>query len=139
VEGVEPTTEEDLMREDEAVEVISTRPVVLIDSQSTLRRAAQLLTEESIGVAIVRGFHGPAVVSERDIVVALAEGADPDRDHVDSIMNLDVAYASPHDTIRSVADLMLNNEVRHIPIVHDGAVIRVVSEREVLKTLLADS
>ena len=128
-----------MMHGDEAVEVINTRPVVLIDSQSTLRRAAQLLAAESIGVAIVRGHHGPALVSERDIVAALAGGADPDRDRVDSIMNLDVAYASPHDTIRSVADLMLDNEIRHIPIVHDGAVIRVVSEREVLRALLADS
>ncbi|MGZ4691001.1 MAG: CBS domain-containing protein [Acidimicrobiia bacterium] len=127
------------MRGDEAIELINTRPVVLIDSQVTLRSAAQLLAGESIGVAIVRGYHPPALVSERDVIGALAEGADPDRDRVDSVMNLDVACASPHDSIRTVADLMLDNEIRHVPIVDDGTVIRVVSEREVLRALLADA
>lgn len=124
------------MHEDEAIERIITRPVVLVDSQATLRHAAELLTDESIGVAIVRGYHPPALVSERDIVSALAEGARPEIDRVDSVMNLDVACASPHDSIGTVARMMLNNEIRHVPIVQDGAVVRVISEREVLSALL---
>ena len=124
------------MRTDEDIETVVTRPVVLVDSQATLRAAARLLTEEGIGVAIVRGHHPPILVSERDIVNALAEGARPDLDHVDAVMNGEVAYAGPHDSIRTVARIMLDNEVRHVPIVADGAVVRVVSEREVLRALL---
>lgn len=125
-----------MIHEDEDIERINTRPVVLLDSQATLRQATQLLTNESIGVAIVRGYDPPALVSERDIIGALAAGARPDIDRVDSVMNLDVACASPHDSIRMVGHMMLDNEIRHIPIVQDGAVIRVVSEREVLRALL---
>ena len=126
------------MHADEDVETIVTRPVVLVDSQATLRDAARLLSDEAIGVAIVRGRHQPVLVSERDIVRALAEGARPDLDHVDEVMNADVAFAGPHDSIRTIARIMLDNEVRHVPIVADGAVVRVVSEREVLRALLAD-
>jgi signal-transduction protein with cAMP-binding, CBS, and nucleotidyltransferase domain len=125
-----------MLHEDEAIERINTRPVVLIESQATLRHAAQMLANESIGVAIVRGYFPPALISERDIIGALAEGARPDIDRVDSVMNLDVACASPHDSIGTVGLMMLNNEIRHIPIVQDGAVVRVVSEREVLRALL---
>jgi CBS domain-containing protein len=126
------------MRQDEDIELITTRPVVLVDSQASLRHAAQLLANESIGVAIVRGFHPPALISERDIVSALAEGARAETDRVDSVMNLDVASAGPHDSIGSVARLMLENEIRHVPIVEDGAVVRVVSERDVLRALVDD-
>jgi len=126
------------MRIDEDVETITTRPVVLIDSQATLADAARLLTNESIGVAIVRNYHPPALVSERDLVVALAEGARPELEHVDSVMSLEVACAGPHDSIGTVARMMLDNEIRHVPIVQDGAVVRVVSEREVLRALLAN-
>jgi CBS domain-containing protein len=126
------------MRRDEDIELIATRPVVLVDSQASLRQAAQLLANESIGVAIVRGYHPPALVSERDIVSALAEGARMETDRVDSVMNLDVASAGPHDSIGSVARLMLDNEIRHVPIVEEGAVVRVVSERDVLRALLND-
>jgi CBS domain-containing protein len=124
------------MRADEDIELIATRPVFLVDSQATLRHAAQLLTNEAIGVAIVRGYHPPALVSERDIVGALAEGARPELDRVDSVMNPDVVTAGPHDSIEHVARLMLDNEIRHVPIVEDGAVVRVVSERDVLRALL---
>jgi CBS domain-containing protein len=126
------------MRQDEDIELIATRPVVLVDSQASLRAAAQLLANESIGVAIVRGYHPPALVSERDIVNALAEGARAETDRVDSVMNLDVASAGPHDSIGRVARLMLDNEIRHVPIVADGAVVRVVSERDILRALLDD-
>lgn len=124
------------MRTDDDIETIVTRPVVLVDSQATLRDAARLLTNEGIGVAIVRAHHPPVLVSERDIVHALAEGARPDVDHVDQVMNADIASAGPHDSIRAVGRIMLDNEVRHVPIVADGAVVRVVSEREVLRALL---
>jgi CBS domain-containing protein len=126
------------MRQDEDIELIATRPVVLVDSQASLRHAAQLLANESIGVAIVRGYHPPALISERDIVSALAEGARAEIDRVDSVMNLDVASAGPHDSIGSVARLMLDNEIRHVPIVQEGAVVRVVSERDVLRALVDD-
>lgn len=126
------------MHGDDTIETIAQRPVVLVDSQSTLRKAAELLTQESIGVAIVRAWHPPALVSERDIVAALADGANPDRDRIDSIMTQDVDCASPLDSIRSVAEKMLADEIRHVPIVQDGAVVRVVSEREVLRALLSD-
>jgi CBS domain-containing protein len=126
------------MHADEDIQVIATRPVVLVDSQASLRQAAQLLANESIGVAIVRGYHPPALVSERDIVGALAEGARPETDRVDSVMNPDIATAGPHDSIRSVAHLMLEHEIRHVPIVDGGAVVRVVSERDVLRALLDD-
>ena len=118
------------------IERIVHRPPVLIDSQVTLRRAAVLLTEESIGVAVIRGVHPPAVVSERDIVAALAEGLDPDHDHVDAIATLDVVSASPHDSVERIGRLMVDNEVRHVPIVDGEAIVGMASNRDVMAALL---
>jgi len=127
----------ELTRQD-AIETIAARPVVRIDGQANLRRAAELLTEELIGVAVVRGYHPPALVSERDIVRAIAEGADPDQDRVESIMTLDVACAAPRDSIADVARTMLANDVRHIPVVDEGVVVTVVSARDVLRALVEE-
>ena len=92
--------------------------------------ALRFATEELLGAG------GVERAEAQDIVSALAEGARPEIDRVDSVMNLDVACASPHDSIGTVARMMLNNEIRHVPIVQDGAVVRVISEREVLSALL---
>jgi CBS domain-containing protein len=52
---------------------------VLLDT--TLRACARVMAEESIGAVLVRGPYAPAgVLSERDVVTALAEGAHSDRD-----------------------------------------------------------
>jgi CBS domain-containing protein len=54
-------------------------PVVSIDSATTLRRAARELDHEDIGAVVVLGPRClDGVLSERDIVRALARGADPD-------------------------------------------------------------
>lgn len=123
---------------EDAVEALGLRPVVRIDGQTTLRRAAEMLTEESIGAAIVRSTHPPALLSERDIVRALAEGANPDRDHVDDVMTLDVLCVSPQDSVADVARLMLANEVRHLPVVDGNAVVSVVSARDVLRAFASE-
>lgn len=120
----------------DAIETVANRPAVLVDGQASLRQAAELLTEESVGVLVVRGYHPAALVSERDIVRALAEGRRPDTDRVESVMTLDVASTSRRTPIVEVARMMLDNEIRHVPVVEDGVVITVVSARDVMAALL---
>lgn len=129
-----PSNQESVLQQ--AIETVATRPVVLVDGQASLRRLAQLLTDESIGVAIVRGHHPPTLVSERDLVRAIADGARPDRATVDDIMTLDVACASRLEPLGAVAHTMLDNEIRHVPVVDDGAVVTVVSGRDILRALV---
>lgn len=124
------------MKLDDAIERLITRPAVMVDGQTTIRRAAALLTDESIGVLVIQGTHPPALVSERDVVTALADGMDPDLEHVEVIATMDVVVAGPQDTIAAVGRLMTDNEVRHVPIVDGHAVAGVVSMRDVLAAAL---
>jgi signal-transduction protein with cAMP-binding, CBS, and nucleotidyltransferase domain len=124
------------MKVDDDIERLITRPAVMVDGQTTIRRAAALLTDESIGVLVIQGTHPPALVSERDVVTALADGMDPDLEHVEVIATLDVAVAGPHDSIAEVGRLMLDDEIRHVPIVDGHAVAGVASMRDVLSAAL---
>lgn len=54
------------------------REPVLTDPSATLRRVAHTLWPESVGMAVVGDAHHPrGGISERDVVAALAQGADP--------------------------------------------------------------
>ena len=53
-------------------------------------------------------------------------------------MTLDLATAAPGDSIMSVAELMLANEIRHMPITENGVVVGVVSERDALRALVEE-
>ena len=132
--------------EDEAVRSLVKRPPVVVYPESTLREVAATLAEETIGAVVVRGTRPPGapgsraegVVSERDIVRALADGLDPDRTRAQDVMTLDLACVAPSESVLGVATLMLDNEIRHVPVTQDDVVVGIVSERDALRAVVAD-
>jgi predicted transcriptional regulator len=118
----------------EHVRNLVTRPPVLVHLDDSLRRVAQLFVEESFGAAVVRGTDPPAIISERDIVRAVAEGLNLDRTRVEEVMTEDVAIAGPNDSIAQVARMMIDNEIRHVPIIEDEVIAGLISGRDALKS-----
>jgi CBS domain-containing protein len=121
------------------VQRLATRPAVFIHPNDTLRRVATTLMEESVGAALVRGAHGAiGLVSERDIVRALSEGASPDRTTAGDVMAEELITIAPHDELLDAVHRMLDNEVRHLPVVEDGAAYSMVSARDALRALMEE-
>ena len=118
---------------------ITDRPVVFIDADATLRDAAELLDRETIGVAIVRGTGSTSLISERDIVRALAEGAPPDRERVGNVATLDVEVIESTEPMMQAARKMLDNQIRHLPVIRGDRIIGVVSVRDVLTAVISPS
>jgi CBS domain-containing protein len=122
-----------------------TRPLVTVYPHATIRTVAETLAEETIGAVVVRGERPPSasgvrplgIVSERDIVNAVAEGRDLDVVRAEDVMTMSLAAAGPDDALLDVAALMVENEIRHLPLVSDGVVVAIVSERDVLRALTA--
>ena len=133
--------------EDEQVRSVLKRPPVVVHPESTLRAVAETLSDEVIGAVVVRGTrppgapgsHAEGVVSERDIVQALADGLDPDVARAEDVMTMDLACATPNELMTTVAARMLDNEIRHLPVTEDGVVVGMVSERDALRVLLDGS
>jgi len=108
-------------------------------SHTTLREVAELLESNSIGEALVRGTEGSiaGVISERDLVRALAEGADPDSERADGYMTIDVEFAHADLTVAGLAEVMLRDGIRHLPVEDDEAkVLGVLSIRDVLAAVV---
>jgi CBS domain-containing protein len=109
---------------------------ISIDEKMTLQSLAAVLDELDIGVAVVARPDGSAgIVSERDIVRALAQGADADEVWAGDVMTEDLVLAEPEETIVDVAARMSAERVRHVAIVERGTIIGVVSARDVLPVL----
>lgn len=119
--------------------IVSGAPAV-IEPWVTLRQAATGLTAETIGVLLVedpRGLLG--IVSERDIVRALAEGADPDVERVRDVMTYDLVKLEVEVTVEDAAAAMANEEIRHVAVVDGQIVIGVVSVRDLLSVVIEGS
>jgi CBS domain-containing protein len=117
------------------------RDPVLVSPEATLRDAAHTLWLESVGVAVVGDPDDPrGVISERDVVAAIAQGADPDTMTAADAMTRYVISAQPGDPLFDVAGRMIDDGIRHLPIVDSaGAVTGMVSVRDLLRPLLVDA
>jgi CBS domain-containing protein len=127
----------------DAVRTLVHRPPVDVLPGATVRSVAQTLATESVGMVIVRaprrpgpGTRAAGLVSERDIVQWIADGSDPDTARAEDLMTAELASVRPDESIRTAALRMLENEVRHLPVVDGDRVIGVISMRDALEALL---
>jgi CBS domain-containing protein len=110
--------------------------VVTLSSESTVRDLVALLCDKRIGAVVVSGA-GQAVagiVSERDVVRGLADGADLLDKPVSQIMTRNVYTADPRESVDELARLMTEHRVRHVPVVSDGSLQGIVSIGDVVKS-----
>jgi len=92
--------------------------------------------EESIGAALVRGPHGTiGLISERDIIRAIAEGAGSDRTTAEDVMAEELITVAPGDDLLDAVHRMLDAEVRHLPVMEDGVAAGMLSVRDALRAL----
>jgi signal-transduction protein with cAMP-binding, CBS, and nucleotidyltransferase domain len=120
---------------------VATHEAVIVPPEISLRRVADVMAGHDIGAVIVgttRNVLG--IVSERDIVGALAAGADPDQATAAGAMSVAVVSVRPTDTVYDAAVDMLDLGIRHVPVLDDrGEVLGMVSVRDLLRPLLTGS
>lgn len=122
---------------DEGIGVVMQPSVVSIEPSATLREAARALGAADVGtLAIMDGPEVAGIVSERDLVRALAGGADPDEMTVSHVVTTDPRYLTPGDTATTALEIMLLAKVRHLPVIDEGELVGIVSIRDAARTLV---
>lgn len=108
--------------------------VLTLAPETTLREAAIALRTADVSLAVVSdGQRVNGVISERDIVAAIALGVDLDQEPVGTMDAATLKCATPESAIDDVAEEMLTAYVRHILVrSEDGTLVGVVSMRDVL-------
>jgi CBS domain-containing protein len=107
-----------------------------IDRDCTLRSAAERLRDAEVGtLAIMEGAAIDGILSERDVVRALADGADPDTVWVADVMSEFPRYLTPGDSVHGALEIMLAAGIRHLPVVDDSELVGIVSIRDLARHL----
>lgn len=103
---------------------------------ATISAVAAELHSRGVGalVALDAGGQVAGIVSERDIVRALAERGSAALDApVSSCMTHDVLFAAPGETIDSLLGRMTDRRVRHLPVCHNERLVGLVSIGDLVK------
>ncbi len=111
------------------------RVVLSVGPQHTLRDAARLMAERSVGAAVVMDPDGagPGILTERDVLLSIGAGQDPDVERVADHLTSDVVYASPEWSLEEAAAQMVRGNFRHLIVMEGGEVVGVLSVRDVVR------
>lgn len=108
--------------------------VVYVDPTASIRDASVQLRTADVSLAVVGNPQQVVgVVSERDIVSAVALGMDLDETLIEAVETDELKWATVDSTVDDVIKEMLQNYLRHVLVRHDdGSLAGVVSMRDLL-------
>lgn len=116
-------------------------PIVRVPETATLLDVARSLTDGDVGCVVIgdEGVARPvALISERDIVHAVAAGRDLAAVPALELASRDLLWCDVTATVDEVAAQMRDHFVRHILVEDEGKITGVVSARDLLGVYCPD-
>ncbi len=112
-----------------------TSAVLTVGPAHTLRQAATLMAERKVGAALVldADADGPGILTERDVLLAVAQGQDPEVELVGDHLTPDAVSAEPSWALEQAAATMVRGGFRHLVVCDGPDVVGVLSVRDVLR------
>ena len=111
---------------------VMTEATITESEADTLRAAAERMWRNQTGsLLVVDDDRLTGIITERDVLRAVALGVDLGAATVDEAMTVEVFTVPPDMSLREAAREMAARWIRHLPVVEEGRLLGVVSMRDV--------
>jgi signal-transduction protein with cAMP-binding, CBS, and nucleotidyltransferase domain len=109
--------------------------VLTIGPQHTLREAAHLMSDRSVGAAVVLDPDSPGIgiFTERDLMESLGAGQDPDTEPVGNHLTSSLVFAAPEWSLEEAAVAMVRGGFRHLVVTEGGDISGILSVRDIVR------
>jgi CBS domain-containing protein len=113
---------------------------VTVGPSHTLREAAAMMVQKGTGAALVTDADSPApgIVTERDLLISIGGGEDPDAELVADHMSEGVVAAAPDWSLERAAAEMSRRGVRHLVVFEQAELVGVLSMRDIVRVWTSD-
>ena len=114
--------------------------VLTVGPGHTLRQAARLMSERRVGAAVVVDpeGEGPGIITERDVLEAIGEGQDVDKELVQDHLTPSLVFAAPDWSLEQAAMEMIDRGFRHLVVVEGSDISGVLSMRDIVRCWTGD-
>ena len=111
------------------------RRVLTVGPGHTLRQAAIQMAVRGVGAAVVLDPDGmgPGIVTERDILISLGRGEDPDSEKVADHLTSELVFAGPDWSLEQAAVAMVRGGFRHLIVIEAGETAGILSVRDIVR------
>ncbi len=109
-----------------------------VPPDANVLQALQLMADKNIGaVLVMQDERVIGILSERDCVRKLdLAGRTAQATRVDQIMTGDVLYVEASQSLDECMAVMIDKNIRHLPVYEHGMLLGVISIRDVLKEVV---
>jgi CBS domain-containing protein len=115
---------------------VAVRHLVTVDPRSTLRRASKVMSDRGVGCAVaVENEKVCGIITERDILHAVAAERNVDETPVEDVMTKDVVSGAPAWDIMRAVRTMTEGGFRHLLVSEMGDPVGIVSLRDLMDSM----
>src|ERR1700752_1749615 len=110
---------------------VMNRSVLAVDPTASIGEAAEKMMDAGVGAVVVMEdmVRLVGIVTERDILRAVAQRARAAEARVRQWMTESVITIDPETTVEDAAKMMFERNFRHLPVTRDGRLLGIVSLR----------
>jgi len=114
------------------------KEVLTIEPIQSVLQAAILMTEKGEGsIVVIEGGAVKGIVTERDLLFKVtAKHMDPATLKVAEIMSSPLISIDPQASIREATKIMIDNKIRRLAVITDGALVGMISVWDVTQSIL---
>ena len=118
------------------VSEIMTNAAVTDSPDDTLAEAASKMWKQQTGsLLVLDGEDLVGIITERDVLKAVATGTPVDRARISEVMTKDPVTVGPGTSLREAAKMMADRWIRHLPVMDEGKLVGVLSQRDLMGVL----
>ncbi|MGH3119151.1 MAG: CBS domain-containing protein [Gaiellales bacterium] len=116
---------------------IAVRHLLTVDPSSTLRRAAEVMNDRGVGCAVAIADEKVAgIITERDILHAVASKHDVDKTTVADAMTKEVVSGAPGWDLVKAVRTMTEGGFRHLLVMELDDPVGIVSLRDLMDSMV---
>ncbi len=110
------------------------RTLVTGDPRDSISRAAAQMRTHRVGALVILDERGSiiGIITERDLMRALADDRDPNETHISEYMTQEPITVEADVHADHAANLMTSHGVRHLPVTEGGRLVGFLSVRDLL-------
>jgi len=116
-----------------AVKDAMSTDVKTVSPNATLDTAASKMKAHNIGCVVVKNKETVGIITETDIVDAIAAGKNPTKTKAKDIMSSQLVTVSPDDDVIKVAHLMSKYNMRRVPVMKDNVLLGIATSHDILR------
>lgn len=121
-------------------DAVGSQPLSSLSPDALVIDAVTIMNDRRIGAILVtRDEALVGIITERDIVFrVVAARRDPEKTTIAEVMTADPDTVSPRADVMTALERMQTGGYRHLPVVDDGALVGIVSIRDIYASVRAE-